>query len=287
MKTNLECIPCFIKQSIEASKMVTDNQKIQKQVVTEVMKYLLTINFDHSPPELSREIHDIIKKYTKSNDPYKQVKKKSNDQAKALYPKLKEMVKKSEDPLRMAIKLAIIGNVIDFGTMNRFNLQEMIDSAIDKPFDDSCYPDFQKRLENSTTILYIADNSGEIFFDKILIEELVKKHKKVTYVVKANPIINDVLLQDAKDAKITEIASVIQGDKGQQKSAPGMVLSYVSDEFKEKLQSFDMIVSKGQGNYESLNEYNREIFFLLMIKCPLVAKDIGIEMGQLVLKVKK
>jgi damage-control phosphatase, subfamily I len=287
MKTHLECIPCFIKQSLEAAQMATDDKEIQKQVLKEVMKYLLTITFTDSPPQLSREVHAIIKKYTKNNDPYKKVKKQSNEQVKALYPKLKEIISNAEDPLLMAIKLAIVGNVIDFGTMKRFNLKQTIDSAIHKHFDDTSYPQFQNRLKKSTTILYLADNSGEIFFDKLLIEELVKRNKKVTYVVKANPIINDVLLQDAKDAQINKIATVIQGDAGQTKSAPGMVLCFVSDEFKEKLQSFDMVLSKGQGNYESLSEYNREIFFLLMIKCPIVAKDIGIEMGQLVLKVKK
>lgn len=109
----------------------------------------------------------------------------------------------------------------------------------------------------------------------------------MTYVVKANPIINDVLTEDALYAGIDELATIIEGDAGQKKSAPGMVLHYISDEFNHKLKTSDMIISKGQGNYEALNNYDREIFFLLMIKCPLVAKDIGIDMGQLVLKVKQ
>ena len=287
MKTHLECIPCFIKQSLEASRMATDDKEIQTKVLREVMKYFQNASLTNTPPELSREVHKIIREITGSKDPYKKVKDKSNEMAKKDYLYLKKVANESDDPLLMAIKLSIVGNVIDFGTTNRFNVNEMIDNAINKDFDASSYPYFKRVLEQSETILYLADNSGEIFFDKLLLEEIVKKQKKITYVVKANPIINDALTVDANFAGIDEIATIIEGDSGQKLSSPGMLLSYASKKFIEIFESSDMVISKGQGNYEGLSDVDREVFFMLVVKCPLVAEDIRSEVSKLILKVRE
>jgi len=287
MKIHLECIPCFISQSIESARMTRDDKSIHEKVVTEVMKYFQTSSFKKSPPEISRDVHEIIRKITKSKDPYKEVKDLSNDKSKKLYPYLKKIVREADDSLLMAIKLAIIGNVIDFGTSNRFNIEEMIDSIEKKDFNTDAYPRFTDFLKQSKSILYLADNTGEIFFDKLLLEELIKKNIEITYVVKANPIINDATVHDAKFAGIDKLATIIKGDEGQRSSAPGISPLWASNEFLKHFYSSDMVISKGQGNYESLSGCKREIFFFLMIKCPLVAKDIDIEMGKLVLKVNR
>jgi len=267
--------------------MATDDKEIQTKVLREVMKYFQNASLTNTPPELSREVHKIIREITGSKDPYKKVKDKSNEMAKKDYLYLKKVANESDDPLLMAIKLSIVGNVIDFGTTNRFNVNEMIDNAINKDFDASSYPYFKRVLENSETILYLADNSGEIFFDKLLLEEIVKKQKKITYVVKANPIINDALTVDANFAGIDEIATIIEGDSGQKLSSPGMLLSYASKKFIEIFESSDMVISKGQGNYEGLSDVDREVFFMLVVKCPLVAEDIRSEVSKLILTVKE
>jgi uncharacterized protein with ATP-grasp and redox domains len=286
MRAHLDCIPCFIKQSLEAARMVTDNQEIQTEVLREVMKHLQNISLTSSPPKLSREVHKIIREITKSKDPYKKVKDQSNEMVKNEYSYLKKLVSKSDDPLLMAIKLSIVGNVIDFGTTNRFNVDEMIDNAVKLEFDTSSYSEFKHALEQSKTILYLADNTGEIFFDKLLLEELAKKQKQITYVVKANPIINDALVGDAEFAGIDKIATIIEGDSGQKLSSPGMILLHASKIFSEIFESSDMVLSKGQGNYEGLSDVDRNVFFMLVVKCPLVAQDIGCEVGKLILKVK-
>lgn len=287
MKTYLECVPCFIKQSLEATKMVTNDKKIQTKVLKEILKHLSNASFDSSPPELSREVHEIIRNVTQTEDPYKKVKDQSNEMAKKLYPHLKKLVKESKDPLLMSIKLAIVGNVIDFGTSTRFNVEEMVDNIVDKEFIDDAYPYFKNVLDKSKTVLYLADNTGEIFFDKLLLEELVDKGKEIIYVVKANPIINDAARSDAVFAGIGKYANIIEGDSGQNLSAPGILLQYASEQFLENFRKADIVISKGQGNYECISDCDREVFFLLMVKCPLVAFDIGMKMGNLVLKVKK
>jgi len=285
MKTHLECIPCFIKQSLEAARMATDDVIVHEKILKEVMQHLQSVSFEDSPPQLSREVHAIIRSKSKTDDPYKQVKDESNTMAKNLYPHLKSLVERSDDPLLMAIKLSIIGNVIDFGTTTRFDVKDMIDKAMTDEFNDEAYDAFKKRLASSTTILYLADNTGEIFFDKLLIEEIKKMHKDITFVVKTNPIINDALRDDAVFAHIDKYATLLEGDFGQSKSTPGILLQYASTEFLQKFTDADMVISKGQGNYESLNDSKREIFFLLMVKCPLVADDMDRTVGEMVFKV--
>ena len=287
MKTHLECIPCFIKQSLEASRMTTDDEKIQTKVLQEVMKHLQNVSLTDSPPKLSREVHNIIREITGIKDPYKKVKDKSNEISKKKYSYLKKIVNESNDHLLMAIKLSIVGNVIDFGTINRFNVNTMINKAIKEDFDANSYLHFKNTLEKSKTILFLADNAGEIFYDKILIEEIAKKNKDITYVVKTNPIINDSLVEDAKFAGIDKLAKLVEWDIGQKLSSPGIVLSYASEEFLEIFKSSDMVLSKGQGNYEGLSNANRDVFFMLVVKCPLVARDIREEVGKLILKVKE
>ena len=287
MRTHLECIPCFIKQSLEAARMATDDEEIQTEVLQEVMNYFQNVSLKNSPPELSREVHKIIRDIAGSKDPYKKLKDKSNEMVKKDYSYLKKLVIESDDPLLMAIKLSIVGNVIDFGTTNRFNVGDMIDNAVNREFDAGSYPQFKRALEQSKTILFLADNTGEIFFDKLLLEELAKRQKQITYVVKANPIINDALVEDAEFAGIDKLATIIEGDSGQKLSSPGMILSYASKNFLEIFESSDMVLSKGQGNYEGLSDVDREVFFMLVVKCPLVAQDISSEVSKLILKVKE
>jgi uncharacterized protein with ATP-grasp and redox domains len=267
--------------------MATDDEEIQTKVLKEVMKYFQSASLKNTPPELSREVHKIIRGITRSKDPYKKVKDKSNEIAKKNYFNLKRIVIESDDPLLMAIKLSIVGNVIDFGTIKRFNVDDMINNVLKQEFDIRSYRQFKRTLKQSETILFLADNSGEIFFDKLLLEEMAKRQKHITYVVKANPIINDVLIEDAKFAGIDKLATIIEGDSGQKTSSPGIILSYASNNFLELFKSSDLVLSKGQGNYEGLSDVDRDVFFMLVVKCPLVAQDINREVGKLVLKVKE
>ncbi len=259
--------------------MVGNNEATQEKVLKEVMHHLQNISFNSTPPELSMHVHSIIRKITGCKDPYKRVKEESNLLAKNLYPKLKNIIDESDDRLLTSLKLAVAGNVVDFGTSVRFDVEETIENILDKNFAIDSLNEFKKALEKSDDILYLADNAGEVFFDKLLLEEI---QAKVTYAVKSNPIINDALMEDAKFAGIDKIAELMAIDAGKRVSAPGAVLTNSSRDFLERLESADMIISKGQGNYEALSDH-RAIFFLLMVKCPLVARDIGVEVGEMVL----
>jgi len=287
MKTYLDCIPCFIKQSLEATRMVTVDTAVHTQVMKEVLNYLQMLSFDNPPPVTSKTVHAIVRRITKCDDPYKTVKDQSNIMAEKLYPQLKEMIHTSNDSLLTAIKFAIVGNAIDFGSVMRFNVETMINDSLKKKIVNTAYPRFKKVLTGSKNILYLADNAGEIFFDKLLLEELVTRNKEITYAVKANPILNDATFTDAKKAGIDSLAKVISADADQNESSPGILLKTVSKEFLEHFNQDDLVIAKGQGNYESLNEVKREIFFLLLVKCPLVAQDMDAKVGDLIFRVQK
>ncbi|HDN95917.1 MAG TPA: DUF89 family protein [Thermoplasmatales archaeon] len=286
MRTYLDCIPCFLRQSLEASRMVTSNETLHEIVLKKVMRYLQVISsFNNPPPELSKEVHAIVRNMLNCKDPYREVKKKSNEMANELYPRLEQIVEEAKDPFLMATKLAIIGNVIDFGAMNRFDVKDMINKAITENIDDNAYSRFKESIEKAQTILYLADNAGEIFFDKLLIKKFAEMGKRIVYAVKNNPIINDATIEDAKFAGIDKFAEVLPADEGQDKSAPGILLNYASSKFLNYFRNADVVIAKGQGNYESLSNSGREIFFLLVVKCPLVARDIRADIGNLILKV--
>jgi len=266
--------------------MVTSSETLHEIVLKKVMRYLQVISsFNNPPPELSKEVHAIVRNMLNCKDPYREVKKKSNEMANELYPRLEQIVEEAKDPFLMATKLAIIGNVIDFGAMNRFDVKDMINKAITENIDDNAYSRFKESIEKAQTILYLADNAGEIFFDKLLIKKFAEMGKRIVYAVKNNPIINDATIEDAKFAGIDKFAEVLPADEGQDKSAPGILLNYASSKFLNYFRNADVVIAKGQGNYESLSNSGREIFFLLVVKCPLVARDIRADIGKLILKV--
>jgi uncharacterized protein with ATP-grasp and redox domains len=287
MQAKLDCIPCFIKQSLEAARLVSDDEDVHYDVITQVMNHLMKISLHHTPPELSQDIHAIIRTLTRSKDPYKTIKENSNKKALNLYNQLNKTVDTSKDPLYTATKLAIIGNAIDFGTFNRYNVEEIIKKNLETDTNLESYSQFKEKIKTSRNIYYLADNAGEVFFDKLLIEQLALRKKNITYVVKSNPIINDATEEDALFAGINHLAKVEEGDKNTKTSAPGFLLNNVSDDFQKKFNDADMVISKGQGNFESLQDCNRDVFFLLMVKCPILAHDLKTDVSQLVLKEKK
>ena len=282
MKTYLDCIPCFFRQGLEAARMATQDEEKQREVLDEIAKELPQISVNSTPPEMGRKIHRIVRQITGSSDPYKKIKDKYNKIALRLYPKLKERVRKAKDPLLMSIRVAIAGNIIDFGVKNaHIDIEKEVEQILKQDFAIFDYIPFKKVLGHTDELLYIADNSGEVFFDKIMIELIIEKlNKKVTYVVREKPIINDATVEDALFCGIDKIARVISSGS----DGPGTFLSLATDEFRSYFNRAKLIISKGQGNYETLSGEDKPIFFLLKAKCPVIARDVGCKAGDIVLK---
>ncbi|OIP68951.1 MAG: hypothetical protein COZ07_05440 [Candidatus Infernicultor aquiphilus] len=288
MRTYLDCIPCFYRQALETARLAGANEIVIKKIIDELSKLIPDFPLEASPPEMGRTIYALLRKITGVKDSFKEIKENSNKFALNLYPELKRKINNSEDRLLTAVKLSIAGNVIDYGVKNSINVEEEINKIFNEDFKSDNdnnktifrYQEFKEILSKVKHIIYLADNAGEVVFDRLLIEELTEKlGKQVIYVVRDKPVINDALMEDAIFCGINKVAKVISSGS----DAPGTILKHCSSEFIELYQNAELIISKGQGNYESLSEENKPIFFLFRAKCPVIAEDVGCKIGDMVL----
>ena len=277
MKTFLDCLPCMMSQALRAGRMATNDEKIIKELLDSVGAMIKDIPLENTPPETGDVIYKKVREITGVVDPYKKIKEANIQEALSLYPELKEIIDKSDNKLLTAIRFAIAGNVIDFGVGKEFNIVENIKEVLMQEFGIFDFYEFVKHLEKANTILYIGDNAGESVFDKILIEEL---NKPVIYVVRDIPVINDVTYEDAVASGIDDVAEIISSGS----SAPAVIPEFCNENFMEKFNTADMVISKGQGNYEGLSNVDRSVFFLLKAKCYVIANDLNVKEGDIILK---
>jgi len=281
MKTYIDCISCFLKQAQSAVKIAVDDPKLREKVMGEVLEKVSRMDFDRSTVEIGTEIHRTLREASGNPDPYRKIKDRSNRRMLDLYPHFLEQINSAEDPLEMAIRLAIASNIIDFGAIQNLD-EQTIDNVMSEssaiPLDRAAVELFRREVERAETILYLGDNAGEIVCDRLLIEQLPRE--KITFVVRGNPVLNDATIADAEAVGMTKIVPVI--DNGY--DAPGTVLEFCSPEFRDRFQAADLIISKGQGNYESLGDNDQNIFFLLKAKCPVIAKELNAPVGVQILQ---
>lgn len=282
MRTYLECVSCFMRQALDASRMVTDDPAVHERVVRETLRLVVEMPFDRSPPWMGQRIHKLLRDATGNPDPYREVKRHSNALALELYPTLKHRVRASAEPFAAAVRMAIAGNVIDFGCRSRLaddEVHQAIEDAMDPRapgFDNGAVDDLRRAIEQARDILYLADNAGEIVFDRLLIEEMPMD--RITLVVRGGPVINDATREDAQTAGISSLVKVV--DNGS--DVPGTILECCSPSFRARFEQCDLVIAKGQGNYETLGGEDQNIFFLFKAKCPVIARDVGSEVGQMV-----
>ncbi len=277
MKTYLDCLPCFVQQALRAARIATSDEIKIKQVLDEVGCMIKDTPMNNTPAESGRGVYGKIREITGVADPYLAIKQRHIDEAKTLYPELEKMVAEADNPLLAALRLAIAGNVIDLGINRTFDLVADIKKILVQDFAVFDYVAFKKTLNTAEKVLYIGDNAGESVFDKLLIQQL---GKPVKYAVRSQPIINDVTMKEAIASGLDTVAELI--DSGS--TAPGTILRYCTPEFLKTYREADMVISKGQGNYEGLSDEKRTIFFLLKAKCRVIARDIGVKEEDIVLK---
>ena len=276
MKTYLECLPCFVRQSLDAARLVTNEVAVQEEVLRQVLAELGQIDMHWPPPKMGQKIHRLIRKTVGVKDPYRKVKERFNNAALKIYSRMRKLIIESEVPLETAIRLAIAGNIIDFGVngnLRESDLEQTITECLNADFTEIQLEAFNRAANDAEEILYIADNAGEIVFDRLLIEQL--PIEKVTVAVKGSPVINDATKEDAVIAGLPQIVDVI--DNGS--DAPGVILENCSQSFRDHFEKADLIVAKGQGNYETLSDIDKNIFFMLKAKCPVIARHIGCATG--------
>ena len=280
----LDCIPCFVRQALDAARLATDDKQVHEQVLRKVLFLAKDLDMSQSPPLMGQKIHQLIRELVGTEDPYRDAKRRFNNTALKLYPKMRTHVIESENMIETAIRLAIAGNIIDFGVnsnLQETELEKTISECLSAELLDMQLDPFKRALYEAEDILYIADNAGEIIFDRLLIEQL--PIEKVTVAVKGSPVINDATMEDAIIAGLPRIVEVI--DNGS--DGPGTILESCSQEFVDRFEKADLIIAKGQGNYETLSDINKNIFFVLKAKCPVIARDLGCEVGEMIFRKSK
>ncbi len=272
MKTRLECLPCLARQALESARIATDDSEVQGRIVRTVLSKLSQAELDATPFELGGMIQRTVRDLTGVNDPYLDIKQQSNTFALQKYPEMKELVGSADAPLAVATKIAIAGNIIDFGVPDRLDIEEPLNRIMHTPFAVDDFDLFAERIAAADSILYLGDNAGEIVFDRVLIEELLPT--EVTFTVKDEPFINDAMMADADIAGLDESVRIL----------PVPIYPETTEELQIAWSTADLIIAKGQANYEAYSEAPGPLFYLLVAKCDAVADELGVSIGDLVLK---
>lgn len=284
MRTFLDCIPCQMKQALQAVRQISDDEALAEKILRSALKIASEINYDQPPAMIGRKIHARIRQLTANPDPYKAIKQKANETAREIVPELQKEIDKADDPFQLAVRYAIAGNILDFALYTGWDdkrFQDSLENARHKFINKVQLEELRQQVLNAENILYLADNAGETVFDSLLIRQLLPK--KITYVVKGSPVINDALYEDAVFAGIDKMAHII--DNGT--DGAGTILSICSDSFLAQFNNADLVIAKGQANYETLCNAQRQVYFLTQIKCPTIARDLKGEVGDWVITSSK
>jgi uncharacterized protein with ATP-grasp and redox domains len=272
MKAFLDCVACTLGQGLRAVRSATNDPEVHRRAILAMLAELAQTDLSLTPVELGDVAQRIVARETGVADPYREARARANAEALSLYPRLKEIVRSSAEPLLTAAKIAIVGNIIDLGAYgHEYDVEAALEQLLHRPFARDDFAKFREALRRARSVFYLADNAGEIVFDRVLLEEM--PGRQLTVAVKSEPFINDAMLPDAEQVGLTEIARVIEVP-----IYPGR-----TNEFTAAWEEADLIVSKGHANFESYDEAEGPLFFLLLAKCDFVARSTGVEKGQMVL----
>lgn len=283
MKIDEACIGCIINQSIRVADAIHASESLSNELTTTVTNMSKSFSYNDTPPEIASYVYEKMAEIASKTDLYDEVKEISTKKALSFVPFLQEKLQNSSDKLLTATKIAVAGNVIDLAAAVEFDLQEELEKIFETPFAHDDFDLLQKKLRSAKTVLLIGDNVGEHIFDYIYIQTLQEIYPDINYfyMVRGNPIINDVTLKEAKEAGFDQICELV--DSGV--NTPGFAYSRANGYSKDLFDSVDLIISKGMGNYECMNDSHRkDICFLLKVKCGVVATSLKKEIGDIICK---
>ena len=283
MKISYECGPCFLRQAREALDLSTDDELLKMEVIEEIFKFL-SENFkpDTNSNGTGSAMHKMIKERTGCMDPYRREKIEGNDIALKYLPEVRKIIE-DDDSLENYVKIAIIGNILDFGAFTLDDdIESVIRDALEKDLAVKDIEEFEESLNAHDRVLYLVDNTGEIVFDKLLLAKIREYDVDITIAVKSEPILNDACMKEALDAGLDEYGEIVEIGCG----TVGYVDSEISDEFRQIFDAHKFIISKGMGNYEGLSEIDlssKDAYFLLCAKCNTISRHIGANLHDMLL----
>jgi damage-control phosphatase, subfamily I len=281
VSTYLDCVPCFLRQSLEAARNITEDTRIHEQIVRDVLRMAANLDLNLPPPFLGQMIHRRLRDLTGVKDPYHAVKSYFNRLVVAALPELRAAVRQAPDPLLAATQCAVAANTIDMAVVATLTEAEVLSTlrrSMDEPLHGP-WERFRGLIAGASHILYLADNAGEIAVDRLVIEELGPG--RVTLAVRGSPVLNDATKADAIEVGMEDFVEII--DNGS--DAPGTILADCSESFGQRFERAELIISKGLGNFETLRPVDANIAFLFKVKCPVVSRHVGLPIGAHVLRV--
>ncbi len=274
MRTYLSCVQCLVRNTVKIAEMLAEEDQVKEKIVKDMLREIADFDFQTPPPFMARRIYSYASERTGIPDPYQKQKDDSTRLARELLGKFLEEKRFDLQNFESLVRLAIGGNIIDFGVNCDLDLNEAkktIETAFQMPIDRNALRQAEEAMDRAENILYLLDNCGEAVFDTLLVK---KYREKITLSVKGMPILNDVTRREVLDSGFGGIVKKIV-DTGD--CTPGVSLKHSSPEFLEAFHNADLIVAKGQGNFESLNTTEKPIVFLFMAKCELVANLLGVQ----------
>ena len=265
MRIQFDCCECIFSQLIRMSKDLGAPPERRWEFFSDAVEIFQQKCRCATPPELAALYFARYAAYSGQEDLY--LKEKDNSTAIAL--KLYEELSPEASDFCAKIKLATSGNMIDYGVLPDFDLKSVgrfVREAMEMKIDENAAADLEARVISAKNILYILDNCGEAVFDRVLLETM---KDKVTIAVRGGAILNDVTRREVVPSNLGEFPLIDTGC-----AAPGVPLPLVSEDFKAAMENADLIIAKGQGNFESLEEdfHARPIYFLFRAKCPVIQK---------------
>lgn len=289
MRSDPECLPCSVRQALRTVTMAGLGEEIQRKAVEAAEKAVRGMDLSVPPAIVATAAMRAAEHLWRGSDPFLAMKIKTTAEALALYDSVKPDVMaqiKGMGPveaIRYSAKLAAAGNIIDFGVGIEFDLEKTLAETLQAPLAIDESAQMYEALMAAESLLVVSDNAGEIVFDRFLMYEAARLGKKVYLSVKSGPIINDAMPDDAVRARVGEPIEVIETGS----SSLGIVFEECSEEFREIFWSSCVVLSKGQANYETLDDAARSVFFILRAKCPIVAQELGVPPGASVLSWNK
>jgi len=289
MRTYTDCFICFMNLALNIARRTGSDELREREILERVAGMLPSFSLDARPPETALLVNNIVKEITGVEDPFREDKKISNRIALQMAPEVRTAIRERKDPLLSAIEFSIAGNSIDFGANHDLDLGKALREIVQnesgrlKSENPSHFllDDFKKDLKTASNLLFLADNAGEIVFDMLLIEYLLERYPNltITVAVRNSPIINDVTLEDADDIGLSGKVRVISSGS----DTAGTVLSMCTPEFLRIFYDADIVIGKGQGNFETLSDADRKVYLLFKSKCNAIARHTGSRIGDIML----
>ena len=283
MKIDEACVACIVKQSVKVADAIDASESLKDKMTSTIKEMSSDFSYDDTPPEIASYVYEKMAQIANKVDLYDEVKELSTKKALSFVPLVKAELHNSKDKLLTATKTAVAGNVIDLAAAVEFDLEEELSKVFHTEFAHNDFEKFRQKLSNAKSVLVIGDNVGEHIFDYLFIETLKELYPDASYsyMIRGNPIINDVTIKEAKEAGFDKLCSLV--DSGV--NTPGFAYSRANEESKELFDSVDLVISKGMGNYECMNEsHKKNICFVLKVKCEVVANSLNKEVGDIVCK---